>query len=221
MRNAERGIRNEAPSPRFCCRIRNSEFRIMKIRVTCPACHDTLEVDAEHVGREVECGSCLQPFTVEDPAKKKYINVWFDSMSTAPMIMEGTYDKDNKVLTTTGEGPVLTHDEKADIVRAVVETAHGKALVFPGTGTYNTRESIEQTKMAKELGADGALMVTPYYNKPTQEGLYRHFEAVAKAVNLPIMLYNVPPRTGVLLACAGFWVYVFGIAGGKVPGFGR
>jgi 4-hydroxy-tetrahydrodipicolinate synthase len=103
-------------------------------------------------------------------------------------------------IATTGEGPVLTHDEKANIVRTVVETAKGKALVFPGTGTYNTRESIELTKMAKELGADGALMVTPYYNKPTQEGLYRHFEACAKAVALPIMLYNVPGRTGVSMA---------------------
>ena len=103
-------------------------------------------------------------------------------------------------IATTGEGPVLTQDEKANIVRTVVETARGKALVFPGTGTYNTRESIELTKMAKELGADGALMVTPYYNKPTQEGLYRHFEACAKAVALPIMLYNVPGRTGVSMA---------------------
>jgi 4-hydroxy-tetrahydrodipicolinate synthase len=103
-------------------------------------------------------------------------------------------------IATTGEGPVLTHDEKVAIVRTVVETAKGKALVFPGTGTYNTAESIELTKMAQELGADGALMVTPYYNKPTQEGLYRHYEAAAKAVKIPIMLYNVPGRTGVSMA---------------------
>src|SRR5262245_11334088 len=101
---------------------------------------------------------------------------------------------------TTGEGPVLSHDERANIIKTVVETARGKALVFPGTGTYNTRESIEQTKMAKELGADGALIVTPYYNKPTQEGLYRHYKAIAEAVAIPIMLYNVPSRTGVSMA---------------------
>jgi len=101
---------------------------------------------------------------------------------------------------TTGEGPVLTHDEKANIIKAVVEVARGKALVFPGTGTYNTKESIEYTRMAKELGADGALIVTPYYNKPTQEGLYRHYKAIAEAVPLPIMLYNVPGRTGVSMA---------------------
>jgi 4-hydroxy-tetrahydrodipicolinate synthase len=103
-------------------------------------------------------------------------------------------------IATTGEGPVLTHDEKVAIVKSVVETAKGKALVFPGTGTYNTAESIELTKMVEELGADGALMVTPYYNKPTQEGLYRHYEACAKAVKIPIMLYNVPGRTGVSMA---------------------
>lgn len=102
---------------------------------------------------------------------------------------------------TTGESPSLSRDEKAAVIRAVVERARGKALVFPGAGTYNTRETIEQTRMARELGADGALLVTPYYNKPTQEGLYRHYEAVARAVpGFPIMLYNVPGRTGVSLA---------------------
>jgi len=98
---------------------------------------------------------------------------------------------------TTGEGPVLSSQEKSDIIKTVVKTAKGKLKVLPGTGTYDTADSIEQTKMAKELGADGALMVTPYYNKPTQEGLFRHYEAVAKAVNIPIMLYTVPGRTGV------------------------
>jgi 4-hydroxy-tetrahydrodipicolinate synthase len=102
---------------------------------------------------------------------------------------------------TTGESPSLSREEKAAVIRAVVERARGKALVFPGAGTYNTRETIEQTRMARELGADGALLVTPYYNKPTQEGLFRHYEAVARAVpGFPIMLYNVPGRTGVSLA---------------------
>lgn len=102
---------------------------------------------------------------------------------------------------TTGEGPSLSQDEKAQVIKAVVEAARGKALVFPGTGTYNTQESIARTRMAKELGADGALVVTPYYTKPTQEGLTRHFEAVAKgAGGFPLILYNVPGRTGVSLA---------------------
>ena len=69
-----------------------------------------------------------------------------------------------------------------------------------GASTYDTRETVEQTKMARELGADGALVVTPYYNKPTQEGLYRHYEAVAKAAGFPVMLYNVPGRTAVSIA---------------------
>jgi 4-hydroxy-tetrahydrodipicolinate synthase len=101
---------------------------------------------------------------------------------------------------TTGEGPVLSTEEKSAIIKTVVKAAKGKLKVFPGTGTYDTADSIAQTKMAKELGADGALMVTPYYNKPTQEGLYRHYEAVAKAVDLPIMLYTVPGRTAVNIA---------------------
>ncbi|MFL5058191.1 MAG: 4-hydroxy-tetrahydrodipicolinate synthase [Microvirga sp.] len=103
---------------------------------------------------------------------------------------------------TTGAGPVLTHDEKVAIVKTVVETAKGKALVFPGTGTYNTAESIELTKMAQELGADGALMVTPYYNKPTQEGLYQHFKAVNDAVGIPIFIYNIPPRSVIDMSVA-------------------
>jgi 4-hydroxy-tetrahydrodipicolinate synthase len=70
---------------------------------------------------------------------------------------------------TTGEGPVLTHGERGNIIKAVVETARGKALVFPGTGTYDTRESIDQTRMAKDLGADGALIVTPYYRSPPRK----------------------------------------------------
>ncbi len=101
---------------------------------------------------------------------------------------------------TTGEGPTVTRDEKAAVIRTVVGMTRGKALVFPGAGTNDTRTTIEQTRMARELGADGALLVTPYYNKPTQEGLYRHYEAVARAVPFPIILYNVPGRTGANLS---------------------
>jgi 4-hydroxy-tetrahydrodipicolinate synthase len=92
---------------------------------------------------------------------------------------------------TTGESPTVTR---------VVEMTRGKALVFPGTGTNDTRTTIEQTRMARELGADGALLVTPYYNKPTQEGLYRHYKAAAEAARFPIILYNVPGRTGASIA---------------------
>jgi 4-hydroxy-tetrahydrodipicolinate synthase len=101
---------------------------------------------------------------------------------------------------TTGESPTVTKEEKASVIKTVVEMTRGKALVFPGTGTNDTRTTIEQTRMARELGADGALLVTPYYNKPTQEGLYRHYKAVAEAARFPIILYNVPGRTGASIA---------------------
>jgi 4-hydroxy-tetrahydrodipicolinate synthase len=100
---------------------------------------------------------------------------------------------------TTGESPTVTKEEKAQIIKTVVKMARGKMVVMPGTGTNDTRSTIELTRMAKELGADAALLVTPYYNKPTQEGLFRHFEAAAKAVAIPQVLYNVPGRTAVNL----------------------
>ena len=97
---------------------------------------------------------------------------------------------------TTGESPALTEEEKNLVIEIVVEEAKGKALVIAGTGTNNTEKSVKATARAKEMGADAALVITPYYNKPTQAGLIRHFEAVAE-VNLPIMIYNVPGRTSV------------------------
>ncbi len=98
---------------------------------------------------------------------------------------------------TTGEGPTLTSTERDRLVRICVERASGCVPVIAGTGTNCTATTIEQTRAARAAGADAALIVTPYYNRPTQEGLYRHFAAVASAVDLPIILYNVPARTGV------------------------
>src|SRR5579884_1244265 len=97
---------------------------------------------------------------------------------------------------TTGESPTLDHEEHERVIAAVVERAAGRIKVMPGTGSNSTREAIRLTKFAKRVGADGALMVGPYYNKPTQEGYYRHFAMVAEAVDLPIVLYNIPGRTG-------------------------
>jgi 4-hydroxy-tetrahydrodipicolinate synthase len=97
---------------------------------------------------------------------------------------------------TTGESPTLDHDEHERIIAAVVERAAGRIRTMPGTGSNSTREAIRLTRFAKKAGADGALMVGPYYNKPTQEGYFRHFAAVAEAVDLPIVLYNIPGRTG-------------------------
>jgi len=96
---------------------------------------------------------------------------------------------------TTGEAPTLDHDEHERVIASVVERAAGRIKVMAGTGSNSTREAVRLTRFAKRLGADGALMVGPYYNKPTQEGYYRHFAAVAEAADLPIVLYNIPGRT--------------------------
>ncbi len=96
---------------------------------------------------------------------------------------------------TTGESPTLDHEEHERVISRVVDKASGRIKVMPGTGSNSTREAIRLTKFAKRTGADGALMVGPYYNKPTQEGYYRHFTAVAEAADIPIVLYNIPGRT--------------------------
>ena len=97
---------------------------------------------------------------------------------------------------TTGESPTLSHEEHERVIAGVVEFAARRIKVVPGTGSNSTKEAIRLTKFARKSGADGALLVGPYYNKPTQEGYYRHFAAVAEAVDLPIVLYNIPGRTG-------------------------
>lgn len=97
---------------------------------------------------------------------------------------------------TTGESPTLDHTEHERVIAAVVERAAKRIKIMPGTGSNSTREAIRLTRFAQRAGADAALMVGPYYNKPTQEGYYRHFAAVAEAVDLPIILYNIPGRTG-------------------------
>jgi 4-hydroxy-tetrahydrodipicolinate synthase len=97
---------------------------------------------------------------------------------------------------TTGESATLDNDEHIDVVARVVKVAAGRVPVIAGTGANATAEAIELSKRAADAGADALLQVTPYYNRPTQEGLYRHFVAVAEAVKLPILLYNVPTRTG-------------------------
>jgi 4-hydroxy-tetrahydrodipicolinate synthase len=98
---------------------------------------------------------------------------------------------------TTGEGATVSGDEHFRIVRACVEEARGRVPVVAGCGSNDTRKTIENVQRAKEAGADAALVVTPYYNKPTPEGLFRHFEAVARQGGLPVVLYNVPSRTSV------------------------
>lgn len=98
---------------------------------------------------------------------------------------------------TTGEGVTLTAAERATVIRTVVETVRGRAAVIAGAGSNATHEAIESVKLAKELKADAALVVTPYYNKPTQEGLFRHYGAIWEATRFPVVAYNVPSRTSV------------------------
>ena len=97
---------------------------------------------------------------------------------------------------TTGECPTLSHPEHERVISAVVEAAAGRIKVMPGTGSNNTEEALRLTRWAAKAGADAALVVAPYYNKPTQEGFFQHFRALAQAVDIPICVYNIPGRTG-------------------------
>lgn len=101
---------------------------------------------------------------------------------------------------STGESATLSHEEHERVIRIVVEQAKKRVRVVAGTGSNNTKEAVRLTQAAKRDGADGALLITPYYNKPTQEGLYQHYETVAREAQLPIVLYNIPGRTAVTIA---------------------
>ena len=101
---------------------------------------------------------------------------------------------------TTGESPTLTHDERKEVIHCAIASANKRCLVLAGTGSYSTREAIGATEEAEKLGVDGGLVVAPYYNKPSQEGLFRHFSAIAKSTPLRLMLYNIPGRCGVDIA---------------------
>ena len=97
---------------------------------------------------------------------------------------------------TTGECPTLSHDEHERVIAESVQMAGGRIKVMPGTGSNSTREALRLSKHAEKSGADALLVVAPYYNKPTQEGFYQHFKALAEAVSIPICVYNIPGRTG-------------------------
>lgn len=101
---------------------------------------------------------------------------------------------------TTGESATLTHEEHERVISEVVQQVRGRIPVVAGTGSNSTREALRLTHYAKKAGADAALIITPYYNKPTQEGLYRHYKALAEGVDIPIVVYNVPSRTGVSIS---------------------
>src|SRR4029450_12814033 len=98
---------------------------------------------------------------------------------------------------TTGESPTLSHEEREEVISLAVTTANKRCQVLAGTGSNATQHAVTDTKMAEKLGVDGALLVAPYYNKPSQEGLFRHFKTIAEATSLPIVLYNIPGRCSV------------------------
>lgn len=100
------------------------------------------------------------------------------------------------VVGTTGESPTLTQQEHCDVIEYCVKTVNGRIPVIAGTGSNSTREAVYYTEAARDLGADACLLVVPYYNRPSQEGLYRHFRLIAESVDIPQILYNVPARTG-------------------------
>jgi 4-hydroxy-tetrahydrodipicolinate synthase len=136
-------------------------------------------------------GSCvaivtpmLQDGALDLPGLKRLID-WHIEEGTDGIVIVGT----------TGESPTVDHDEHCLLIKTTVEHAKGRIPVIAGTGANSTLEAIDLMKYAKEVGANGCLSVVPYYNKPTQEGLYRHFKAQAEAVELPMILYNVPGRT--------------------------
>jgi 4-hydroxy-tetrahydrodipicolinate synthase len=126
---------------------------------------------------------------IDEPAFKRLVE-WQIAEGTTGLVPVGT----------TGESPTLSHKEHMRVVELCVETARGRVPVIAGAGSNSTREAIELTRHAKQVGADAALSVAPYYNKPTQDGLYRHFAAIAEAVDLPIVLYNIPGRSIVEIA---------------------
>lgn len=128
----------------------------------------------------------LNDGSVDWAALKKLVD-WHVEQGTHAIVAVGT----------TGESATLDMQEHAQVIKAVIEAANGRIPVIAGTGANSTREAIELTQAAKDLGSSAALLVTPYYNKPTQEGLYQHHKAIAEAVDIPQILYNVPGRTGV------------------------
>lgn len=131
----------------------------------------------------------VTPFDVEDKVDERVLRQLLRFQISAKV--DGIV-----VLGTTGEAPTLTHAEKAAIIKISKEEIGNKMPLIVGTGSYSTAQVIESTLEAHQLGADAALIVTPYYNRPTQEGLYCHFEAICRAVNLPIIVYNHHVRTG-------------------------
>jgi 4-hydroxy-tetrahydrodipicolinate synthase len=132
----------------------------------------------------------ITPFTdqfeIDEEGLRKLIDYLIDEQAASAIIPCGT----------TGESPTLTHEEHIKVIKITVDAVAGRVPVIAGTGSNSTAEAIFMTKAAAEMGVDGSLQVGPYYNKPSQEGMLRHFEEISKSTDLPMILYNIPGRTG-------------------------
>ncbi|MFE4709652.1 4-hydroxy-tetrahydrodipicolinate synthase [Paenibacillus sp. NPDC056722] len=127
---------------------------------------------------------------------------WEETSRLVDYLIEEQKSEGLVVCGTTGESPTLSDEEKLKLFEFVLEKARGRCKIIAGTGSNNTKHSVHLTKEAERIGVDGVLVVVPYYNKPNQEGLYQHFAAIARETELPVILYNVPSRTGVSLSAA-------------------
>ena len=123
--------------------------------------------------------------TIDEPALRRIVNAQIEA-GVSGLVPVGT----------TGESPTVSHEENLQVIEIVINEAAGRVPVIAGTGSNSTAEAIDMTSRARELGAAASLQVSPYYNKPSQEGLYRHFTTIADAVDLPMVVYNIPGRTG-------------------------
>jgi 4-hydroxy-tetrahydrodipicolinate synthase len=123
---------------------------------------------------------------VDEPALRRLVNYLIEEQAADALVPCGT----------TGESPTLSHEEHIRVIEVVAEEVDGRVPVIAGTGSNSTREAIELTQAAERIGVQGTLQVSPYYNRPSQEGIYEHFRAVAESTSLPIILYNIPFRTG-------------------------
>lgn len=130
-----------------------------------------------------------EDYSIDEAGLRKLVNYYIEEVKCDGLVPSGT----------TGESPTLDHAEHARVIEIVVDEVNGRVPVMAGTGSNSTREAIELTKHAADLGCDASLQVCPYYNKPTQDGLLRHFEAIAGATKLPLFIYNIPSRTGRLI----------------------
>ena len=139
----------------------------------------------------------ITPFVngkIDEASFQKFIE-WQISQGTNGLVPCGT----------TGESPTLSHSEHERLIDLTVEVSNGRVPVMAGTGSNSTEEAINLTKYAKKAGADSALIVMPYYNKPTQEGMYAHFEAINNAVDLPLFIYNIPGKVCNRYVCRNFY----------------